>query len=232
MRTTFWTRLLDVVAPRVCAVCGARLTAGERVLCAVCHLHLPLTGYEHSPLSNPLARLFWGHFPVEHAAALFFFEPHSATSQMIYDMKYRSMPETAQALGAIAARQFAAAGFFTGIDAVVPVPVTRLRKWQRGYNQSMEIALGIKEVTELPIYNNVLKRIHFKASQTTMNAQQRKFNVEGAFALTNPGLIAHKHILLVDDIVTTGSTLIACGRELSKAPGVRISILTLGMTKT
>ncbi len=232
MRTSFWTRLLDVVSPRTCAVCGGRLTANERVLCAACHLHLPLTGFEHSSLDNPMARLFWGHFPVEHAAALFFYEPQSPTSQMIYDMKYHSMPEIAEALGSIAARQFAEAGFFNGIDAVVPMPITRRRQWQRGYNQSMEIARGVSEVTTLPIYNNVVKRTRFKESQTTKHARQRLLNVEDAFSLTAPDRIVGKHILLVDDIVTTGATIIACGRELAKAPGVRISILTLGLTKS
>ena len=232
MRTSFWTRLLDVVAPRTCAVCGGRLTANESVLCAACHLHLPLTGYEHSPLDNPMARLFWGHFPVVRAAALFFYEPQSAASQMIYDMKYRSMPETAVALGSIAARQFSAAGFFNGIDAIVPIPITRRRQWQRGYNQSMEIGRGVSEVTGLPIYNKVVKRIRFKESQTSQRAHQRMLNVENAFSLTDSDRIAGRHILLVDDIVTTGATIIACGRELAKAPGVRISILTLGLTKS
>ena len=229
---SFWHRLLDLISPRLCVVCGQRLTVCEEIICSKCNLHLPRTGFQKDPYENEMAKLFWHQIPIERATALFYYEAHSETANILYELKYKNHPEIGEVMGRLMARELQTSGFFDGIDGIVPIPLARKRQRQRGYNQSMEIALGIKEVTELPIYNNVLKRIHFKASQTTMNAQQRKFNVEGAFALTNPGLIAHKHILLVDDIVTTGSTLIACGRELSKAPGTRISILTLGMTKT
>lgn len=232
MRTSFWTRLFDTIAPRTCAICGERLSVNEQVLCAPCHLHLPLTGYEHSPLDNPMARLFWGQFPVERAAAMFFYEPQAGTSQMIYDMKYRSMPELAEAMGQIVARQFAETAFFEGIDALIPMPITRRRQWQRGYNQSMEIARGVSSQTGLPIYRNVVRRTHFLQSQTTQHARERMHNVDHAFRLDDARRIAGKHLLIIDDIVTTGATIIACGRELAKAPDVRISILTLGLTKS
>ena len=231
MRTSFWTRLFDTISPRTCAICGRRLSVNEQVLCGPCHLHLPLTGYELSPLDNPMARLFWGQFPVERAAAMFFYKPQAGISQLIYDMKYRSMPELAEAMGRIAARQFAAAAFFDGIDALVPMPITRRRQWQRGYNQSMEIARGVSSHTRLPIYRNVVRRTHFSQSQTTLHARERLHNAANAFRLDDARRIAGKHILLIDDIVTTGATVIACGRELAKAPDVRISILSLGLTK-
>ena len=231
MRTSFLTKLLDVISPRTCAICGERLSVNEQVLCATCHMHLPLTLYEQQALDNPMARLFWGHFPVERASALFFYEPQSPTSKMIYDMKYRSMPEIGEALGSIAARQFATAGFFEGIDALVPMPITRRRQWQRGYNQSMEIARGVKVVTGIPIFNKVVRRVSFHESQTAQHAWERLRNVDDAFRLVHPNHIAGKHILLIDDIVTTGATVTACGRELAKAPDVRISILSLGLTK-
>jgi len=194
-------------------------------------MHLPLTHYEQSPLDNPLCRLFWGQFPVERAAALFSYEPQSPTSHMIYDMKYRSMPEIGEGLGMIIARQFAEAGFFMGIDVLMPVPITRRRQWQRGYNQSMEIARGVKMVTGLPICHRALRRTHFQESQTNQHAWERQRNVEGAFRLVSPDSIAGKHILLIDDIITTGATAIACGRELAKAEGVKISVLSIGYTK-
>ena len=231
MRTSFLTKLLDVISPRTCAICGERLSVNEQVLCATCHMHLPLTLYEQQALDNPMARLFWGHFPVERASALFFYEPQSPTSKMIYDMKYRSMPEIGEALGSIAARQFATAGFFEGIDALVPMPITRRRQWQRGYNQSMEIARGVKVVTGIPIFNKVVRRVTFHESQTAQHSWERLRNVDDAFRLIHPNHIAGKHILLIDDIVTTGATVTACGRELAKAPDVRISILSLGLTK-
>ena len=231
MRTSFWTRLLDVISPRTCTICGERLSANEQVLCAKCHMHLPLTHYEQSPFDNPLCRLFWGQFPVERAAVLFSYEPQSPTSQMIYNMKYRSMPEVGEGLGMITARQFAEAGFFEGIDLLMPVPITRRRQWQRGYNQSMEIARGVQEVTGLPICHRALSRVHFQESQTEQHVWERLQNVEDAFRLVAPERIAGKHILLIDDIITTGATIIACGRELAKAEGVKISVLSIGYTK-
>ena len=231
MRTSFWTKLLDVISPRMCAICGERLSANERVLCAACHLHLPLTHYEEQPLDNPMARLFWGLFPVERAAALFFYQPQAPVSRLIFDMKYHHQPEVAEHMGSIMARQFAAAGFFDGIDALVPMPITWLRRWKRGYNQSHELARGISEVTALPIYNDVVKRVRFRQSQTKQHAWDRLRNVEDAFRLVRPERIAGRHLLLIDDIVTTGATITACASELAKVPDVRISILSLGLTK-
>ena len=232
MRTSFWTKLLDVVSPRSCVICGQRLSANERVICGTCHLHLPLTHYEQQPLDNPMARLFWGQFPVERAAALFFYEPQAPVSKLIFDMKYHHQPEVAQSMGAITARQFAATGFFEGINAIVPMPITWRRKWKRGYNQSYEMARGISEVTHLPIYNNVVKRVRFKQSQTRQHAWERLHNVDDACRLIHPEKISDKHLLLIDDIVTTGATITACARELAHAPGVSISILALGRTKS
>ena len=231
MRTSFWTKLLDIVAPRQCAICGARLSANESVMCFRCHLHLPLTQLWKSPTDNPMARLFWGLLPIERAAAWFYYYPQSDSSALIYDLKYHHQPEMGRELGQMAARLFSADGFFNGIDALVPVPITRRRQWKRGYNQSMEISRGISEVTGLPIYNKVIKRIHFSDSQTHKNPWERQQNVEGAFQLTNITAIEGKHLLIIDDIVTTGSTVTACGRELCKAPDIKISILSLGLAK-
>ena len=232
MKTSFWTRLFDLISPRSCPVCGKRLSVNECVLCASCHLHLPLTGFEQSPLDNPMARLFWGQFPVERAAALFFYQPQAPVSQLVYDMKYRGRPELGEHLGAITARHFAAAGFFEGIDALVPVPITRRRQWQRGYNQSLEIARGVSSFTHIPVWQHVVSRARFHESQTRKHVWERLRNVEDAFQLRTPDKIAGRHILLVDDIVTTGATIIACGSELAKAPGVKISVMALGLTKS
>jgi len=194
-------------------------------------MHLPLTGFSASATDNPMARLFWGILPIEKAAAWFYYYPQSDSSELIYDLKYRHHPEIGRRLGIIVARQFAHDDFFEGIDAIVPMPITRLRRWHRGYNQSMEIAKGISEATGLPIYNKVVKRAHFSESQTKKSKWERQKNVEGAFCLRNATAIAGKHVLLIDDIVTTGATVIACGKELSKAADVKMSVLSLGLAK-
>lgn len=231
MRVSFWTRIFDLIAPRQCAVCGQRLAVSESVLCASCHLHLPLTGYERTPKDNEMARRFWGLIPIEQAAALFFYEAQSETARLVYDLKYHDRPDIGYQTGYITARQFTAAGFFRDIDAIVPMPLSRRRQWQRGYNQSIEIARGVSEVTGIPVIK-AARRIHFKQSQTRLNRYERQDNTASAFQLVSPDLIRDKHLLLVDDIVTTGATVISLAQELMKAGNVRFSVLSLGYTKT
>ncbi len=232
MKTSFWTKLLDLLSPRLCVVCGRRLSAEEAVLCHRCMLHIPLTHFSEHPLDNALARLFWGLFPIERATALFFYEPHSEFAELVYNLKYRNHPEIGQHLGRIVARDLQAECFFEGIDAVVPVPISRQRRRSRGYNQSHEICLGISQQTGLPVFDGVVERLDFKQSQTRLNPFERRDNVANAFRLIAPDRIAHRHLLLVDDVVTTGSTIIACAQQLAQVEGVKISVFALGYSKS
>lgn len=231
MKPSFLTKVLDFVSPRLCVICGRRLLPSQSLLCSHCTLHLPVTNYYLSPLDNPMARLFWGLFPIERASALFFYEPKASTRELIYDLKYRGYPMIGEEMGALIARHYQPAGFFEGVDAIIPVPLTRRRRWQRGYNQSEMLARGIREVTGLPILTDVLKRTSFKGSQTKRNQWERRENVDGVFRLVRPDDIRGKHILLIDDIITTGATIVACADELCKAGDVKISVLSLGLTK-
>ena len=122
-------------------------------------------------------------------------------------------------------------GFFEGIDVIVPMPITKSRRRERGYNQSEEFARGIAELTEIPVATDVVERLSFGISQTKLNHWERRENVENVFHLINGESISNRHVLLVDDIMTTGSTIISCGSELLKAGNVKISILTIGYTK-
>lgn len=232
METSFLTRIFDLIAPRLCCVCGERLTINERVVCATCHLHLPLTHFEQTPRDNEMARRFWGLIPVERAAALFYYEAQSELANVIYSLKYHQQPSIGEQMGIIAARQFARTGFFQGIDAIVPVPLSRRREWARGYNQSVEIARGVSETTGIPLCNKVVRRVHFSQSQTHLNQWQRQENIESAFRLCDAGRIRGKHLLIVDDVVTTGSTITALALELEKAGGVCFSIFSLGYSKS
>lgn len=231
MKISFWRRLLDLISPRLCFICGCRLAPSESILCVSCLLSLPYTRFWLSPLDNPMARLFWGKFPIEGAVALFFYEPHSEACNPIYDLKYHGSTEVGNELGSLLAHYCTEHGCLTGVDAIVPVPLTRRRQRHRGYNQSMEIARGISQLTGLPIYNKVLRRTNFKGSQTQKDTLQRMQNVEDAFLLTDAAAIRGKHLLLVDDVVTTGATISACARQLCLAGDVRISILSLGFVR-
>ena len=228
----FWTSLLDLFSPRLCAGCGHRLSTNEHVLCNQCLQHTPFTHHSLQPYDNALARLFWGLFPIERAAAWFFYEPNTEIAHMMHEMKYHGRSDLAEELGQLMATTLLPDGFFEDIDGIVPVPLTRRRQWHRGYNQSERVALGISHVTALPIYNKVVERISFQSSQTHLHLSERRANVEHAFRLLQSAGLAGKHLLLVDDVVTTGSTLTACALQLCQIPDVRISVLTLGQAKS
>ena len=129
------------------------------------------------------------------------------------------------------AHEMQMARFFDGIDVLLPVPLSRKRKRQRGYNQSEMLARGISEVTGLPIVTKAVRRLNFQRSQTSLTRQERRENVEGTFVLQRPELIENKHVLLIDDICTTGATIVACGEAIKAVKGIHVSVLTLGFTK-
>ena len=227
----FWSALLDLISPRTCVGCGQRLSVSEETICSKCNLHLPRTGFQLDSYENIMAKMFWGQIPIERATALFYYEPHAETANILYEMKYKNHPEIGEVMGRMMARELQMSNFFEGIDGIIPVPLAKKRQRQRGYNQSHELAKGISEVTGLPIYNKVVRRNTFEGSQTSLGRWERNENVEQVFELKEASTVQGKHLLIVDDVVTTGATVIACAKELCKAGGVRISVLSLGLAK-
>ena len=229
--TELAVRLINLVAPKQCVMCGCRLAVGEDVVCTSCNLDLPRTNYHEKPYDNEMAKLFWGRMPVEKAAALFFYRARSASSRIVYSMKYLGHPEVGELMGRMAAVEFAKSGFFDDVDLIVPVPLAKKRQRARGYNQSMEIARGVSEITRLPIVVDAVVRKSFNGSQTEMNRWQRNENVEDVFTLKDGSRIEGRHVLIVDDVVTTGSTVISCANELRRCGDVKFSVMSLGFTK-
>ena len=229
---SFWHRLLDLISPRLCVVCGQRLTVSEEIICSKCNLHLPRTGFQKDPYENEMAKLFWHQIPIERATALFYYEAHSETANILYELKYKNHPEIGEVMGRLMARELQTSGFFDGIDGIVPIPLARKRQRQRGYNQSLEIARGVSEITGLPIYNKVARRNAFEGSQTSKGRWERNENVEGVFEVKDISAIQGKHLLIIDDVVTTGATVIACAKELCKGGNVKVSVISLGFAKS
>jgi len=195
-------------------------------------LHIPRTAYQFTPDDNPMAQLFWGLVPVERAAALMFYEPHSEMAQLVYQLKYGQRPDIGEDMGRLMAREMRMSGFFEDIDALLPVPLSRRRQRQRGYNQSEMLARGISDVTGLPVITHAIVRRHFRQSQTSLSRLERQENVAGMFQLKRGSTIEkHHHVLLIDDVCTTGATLTACAESLKGVPQLKISFLTLGYTK-
>lgn len=228
---SLWSRVLDFVSPRLCAVCGSRLSVTEYALCSACCLRLPRTGFCLRPYDNPVAQAFWGQADVERAASFFYFEPHSEVSRMIYSLKYKGRPDIGVALGRLAAGEFMAAGFFDGVDVIVPVPLARKRLRERGYNQSAEVAAGVSSLTGIPVDERSVCRTAFKTSQTKLGRWERLGNVSGLFEVRRQERLLGKHVLLVDDVFTTGATVMACASAVAAVPGTTVSIMTLGFTK-
>ena len=230
-RISFWHRVLNLIAPQACVVCGSRLAIDEEVVCVSCNLHLPRTGYAANALDNEMVRRFWGRIPVERAAALFYYEAGSEVSNIIYDLKYHNHPEIGSIMGRMAAEEFANEGFFEGIDLMIPIPLEKKRQRRRGYNQSMEIARGVSDVTGIPIMADAVKRTAFDESQTHKSLAQRMESVENAFRAREGIDLDGKHILIIDDIVTSGATVCACVKALTNCGDIKVSVMSLGMAK-
>lgn len=232
MVISFWHRVLDLISPRLCVVCGQRLTVSEEIICSKCNFHLPRTDFQQDPYENEMAKLFWHQIPIERATALFYYEAHSETANILYELKYKNRPDIGEVMGRLVAKELQSSGFFDGIDGIVPIPLAKKRQRQRGYNQSQEIACGISEITNLPIYNKAVRRNVFEGSQTNKGRWERNENVEKVFEMTDETAIRGKHLLIIDDVVTTGATVIACAKELCKAGNVKVSVLALGFAKS
>lgn len=230
--TEFFVRTINLISPKKCAVCGCRLAIGEDVICTVCNIHLPRTHFAEKPYDNVMAKMFWGRIPLERAAAMFYYEPRSEVSRIIYSMKYFNHPEAGEFMGRMLAEEIRDGGFFESVDLIIPVPLARSRQRKRGYNQSEEIARGIGDIVGLPVITDAVRRKSFATSQTKMDRWQRIDNVKDVFEVTKSGVFHGKHVLIVDDVVTTGATIISCAKEISKCGDVKFSVLCLGFTKS
>ena len=219
--------LLEFFYPTLCITCGNRLIVQERFLCFDCWSDLPVTNFHLLP-ENKVEQLFWGRTNIESATAFFTYKKGSKYQNLIHYIKYKGMKE----LGAETGRRF---GFsllesdqYRTIDIIVPVPLHNVKQKKRGYNQSEWIGKGISETIQKPLVVNNLNRNIHTSTQTRKNRFERWENVENIFGINDSGQFIGKHILLIDDVVTTGSTLEACAEQLLKIEGVKVSIATLG----
>lgn len=221
--------LLSVLYPPLCPCCGTVMTRGEGPMCLACRLKLPETGFALTPTANELTDKLQGLVAIERATAFFFYRRESPQARLIHDMKYRGRPTIGRQLAREYAMQIKPGGFFNGIDAIAPVPLDFWRHCRRGYNQSAHIAAGVSDATGLPVVNALKARRHI--SQTRLNASRRLQAVDGIYSARPAALAGISHLLVVDDICTTGATLHACAAALRAAsPALKISVLVLAST--
>lgn len=220
----------DVALPRVCPVCGQALDGDEQWLCRECLAKLPRTRYEEAGF-NAMEQIFAGKVPIERATAYFFYEKGAPYSNILHDIKYRSTPRMGQWLTARAVSDMQTSHFFEGIDVVTAVPLHRSKLAKRGYNQSEYLARGIADALGIP-YVEALKAVRPHSTQTHKGALERWQNIQGNYELKeNATDLTGKHILLVDDVVTTGSTLTVCATLLKSISGAKVSLFTLAAAR-
>lgn len=218
--------LLDFVFPKLCIACDERLITREKYLCTTCWQDLPVTNF-HSKPENKVAQLFWGRVQITHATAFFSYKKGSNYQQLIHYSKYKGLKELALEIGQRFGNALATSEAFRSADIIAPIPLHPKKLKQRGYNQSDWIAKGISHTLHKPVSTgNLYRKIH-SSTQTQKNRFERWQNVDGIFGIKEPKEFDNKHVLLVDDVVTTGSTLEACAFELLKLPKTKVSIATL-----
>lgn len=222
--------LVRLVYPHVCAVCHGSLVDGEDVICLTCLSRLPRT-HIHTDSFNMLhQRLASPGVPVEKAGAWFHYLRGNEFSSIIHDAKYHGMAPIARKCGAMYAQETAADGFFDGVDMLLPVPMHESKLIRRGYNQAHEVAEGIGNVTGIPVGDH-LTAVRAHGTQTRKNAWQRWLNARDTYCVKRPGELAGKHVMVVDDVVTTGATILACLTALHRnVPGVVTSVAALAAT--
>ena len=216
--------ILDFFFPRYCMLCGERLSTQENHVCLPCYMHLPRTMF-HSLVHSPVEKLFWGLIKIEKATSFIYYKDNN--KEILLQLKYKNNPDVGIYMASQYAKEIKDSGFFDDIDVIVPVPLHWMRRLKRGYNQSEYVAKGISSETRIPVCLKAVKRIINNKSQTRMLRNYRRDNVEGIFRLVHPELLADKHVLIIDDVTTTGSTICACAKEILKAPNARVSVLTI-----
>lgn len=225
---TLVTDFIALLFPQVCLACQEPLTRGEAHICTSCRAQLPYTDYHRLPAAeNPLARRFWGKLPVRHAFGYLRFQKQGRVQHLLHELKYRNQQEVGQVLGRWFGQELADAGFGPDFDLILPVPLHARRLAQRGYNQSDSFAEGLAAGLHCPWQPDGLRRITKTESQTRKSRLQRWQNVAEVFEVARPELVAGRHILVVDDVLTTGATLEACAAVLLAAGAATVSVAAI-----
>jgi len=235
---TIWFDFFALIYPEVCAACGKSLQENEKCICLYCRYHLPETNF-HKELNNPVYKIFWGRANIHAAASYYYFFKKGKVQNLIHQLKYKGHKEIGLAIGKMYGNKLKASTLFKDVDVIIPVPLHPKKQKRRGYNQSESFARGIalayrgKSQVSM-VSTGVLYRDINAETQTRKGRFQRWQNVEKTFKI-HPhdtfGPLRGSHILLVDDVLTTGSTLDACANALLKILDTKVSIATIAYTQ-
>jgi ComF family protein len=228
LETIISSPLLHFFYPHNCIGCGSDVIESENFLCIDCINNLPHTGFAlHA--NNPVEKLFWGRIGITAGMSEFYFSKASIVQNLIHEFKYKGNRKVGLYLGNIIGKSLLASNRFKNIEILIPLPLFFQKEYKRGYNQSAILCEGITQVINIPVITKNVIRIVHTDTQTKKGRIERWENVEKSFSVLNPQDLKGKNILLVDDVITTGATLEACGSEILKIEDVHLSIATLAV---
>jgi ComF family protein len=217
--------LTHLFFPKLCLGCGSDLVQNQQLVCLHCENHL--RDFEFSTYTgNEVEMIFSGRLPIQSAASAYYFVRDSLVQQLIHQLKYGGQEELGRWMGWQMAIALKSSGRFESVTSLVPMPLFASRQRKRGYNQAAALCEGLSSYWTLPVLRTSIIRNRESATQTRKTRWERWHNVEGIFQVVDPGSLENQHVLLIDDVITTGATLEACGNLLCKIPGLQLSVAT------
>lgn len=223
------SHFFELFFPRLCVCCQNRLTTTEQYICINCHLELPKTNHL-SQANNKLEDIFAGRFPFIQIASFAYFSKEGLIQKIIHEIKYKNNPDLAIYIGTLCGKEIKKNKAFQNIDLIIPIPLHKNRLKTRGYNQSLLIAQGISKTVNRPINDSALIRKIDNPSQTKNTRLERWKNTSEIFEVVDSSIFENKHILIIDDVITTGSTIDVCAKLILECTGSRISVYCVGST--
>lgn len=214
--------------PEFCLSCGAGLVSGEKVICTQCELNLPRTRF-HDDHNNLVSQLFWGRIELHAATSFLFFRRKGIVQKLMHQFKYKGEKEIGFYLGKLFGQELQRSKYFNDVDCIVPIPLHPDKQKKRGYNQSEVIGQGMSQALSIPVNEEILTRTIYTDTQTKKSRFERWSNVSKVFSVDQSSGCNYNHILLVDDVVTTGATMEACAQALKQALDIKVSIATLAV---
>jgi len=222
--------LFNLFYPKLCANCNKQLIKNENAICTFCRHDLPLTNFTNYS-ENKITKSFYGKILIEKANALLFYRKTGITKKLIHELKYKGNEEIGVFFGNWLGEILKENNQFSNVDCIIPVPLHPKKRKERGYNQVSKFGERLSYYLEKPFVETILLRTSTSKTQTFKARFERFNNNDTKFQLSNTTALKNKHILLIDDVITTGATLEACAKELQKTEGVKISILTMAYTE-
>lgn len=223
--------LINLFFPKVCSGCNSFLLTNEDVICTVCRHEIPLTNHHLNP-ENEAFKKFYGRIPVIHTSALFYFHKKGIVQQLIHNLKYKGHEEIGTILGEWYSEDLKNIGSLKSVNEIIPVPLHRRKLKERGYNQVTTFGKALSSGLNIDYNDSILVRNVYSKTQSKKNLLGRTEGIESTFDVTFTEKDHNKHFLLIDDVITTGSTLEACSRALLKIPGAKISIVCMAMAQS